>query len=233
MFGNLQTQFPPITKWWTISIVAITVLSSLGIIQAASLLYFFPFVWYKLEIWRIVTSFLYLGPPSFSFLMGILFFFASVGRAETMFFELYDFVYMSIIFAGFLLFIASFIPLGILAPGFSFACLYYYCRKNPNGVQSVYGIFTVPTKYFPWISLVISLLMGGLPIVQFFGLLVAHFYFVMKTYYPNYIQTPNFLKQLFPSRNFRVREDNLRQNIPQNDPFPWGHGQRLGENFNN
>src|SRR5689334_21878318 len=81
-------------------------------------------------------------------------------------------------------------------------------------------------KYLPWAFAAWDLLVGGtIPYAALLGIGTGHLYFFLERIYPQsggarWINTPNFFRQLFPSRNFGRGNPGFGHVIPprQNQP---------------
>jgi Der1-like family len=55
---------PIITRYWFGAVVAVTLAANVGVVRPSQLMFHWPSITKRMELWRIVTSFLYMGPVS-------------------------------------------------------------------------------------------------------------------------------------------------------------------------
>lgn len=67
---------PAITRFYLSACFLSTCLSALGFLQPRSLYLDFDLVWHKFQLWRLPTSFMYLGGFGFPFLMQLMILYA-------------------------------------------------------------------------------------------------------------------------------------------------------------
>ena len=91
------------------------------------------------------------------------------------------------------------------------ALIYTYAQDN-RGRRVTYFILQIPVEYLPWVTLLVTFVMGGgsAAMVQGSGILAAHLYDFLTRIYPtfgggrNYIQTPSFVRRWFAARQPRA-----------------------------
>ena len=87
----------------------------------------------------------------------------------------------------------------ILRPSFMMSLVYIYCKKNPEQRFKVFFLFLVKGAYFPWIHLVIELMMNVRLAQLIIGLVVGHAYIYLKYILPisrqriDLLRTPKFM----------------------------------------
>jgi hypothetical protein len=64
-------QIPPVTRAWLTGVVAVTVGSRFGVVPLANLALDLGLVFKRLQLWRLVTSFFFLGPLDLSWLINL------------------------------------------------------------------------------------------------------------------------------------------------------------------
>lgn len=60
---------PPITKYWLTGAVATALATRFGLLSPWSIHLSFEAIFTKLQLWRLITPFLFFGPPSFPWLI--------------------------------------------------------------------------------------------------------------------------------------------------------------------
>ena len=64
-------QIPPVTRAWLTGVVAVTVGSRFGLVPLSNLALDLGLVFQRLQLWRLVTSFFFLGPLDLSWLINL------------------------------------------------------------------------------------------------------------------------------------------------------------------
>jgi hypothetical protein len=67
---DMYMQVPPITRTWLSGVVAVTVGARFGLVPLFNLGFDMGLV-LRLQVWRLLTCFLYLGPLNFSWLVNL------------------------------------------------------------------------------------------------------------------------------------------------------------------
>ncbi|KAM9440763.1 derlin-2 isoform 1-T1 [Clarias gariepinus] len=191
-------------------------------------------VYLSLQVWRLVTNFLFFGPVGFNFLFNMIFLYRYCRMLEEGSFRgrTADFVFM-FLFGGLLMTIfGMFVSLVFLGQAFTIMLVYVWSRRNPNVRMNFFGLLNFQAPFLPWVLMGFSLLLGNSIIVDLLGIAVGHVYFFLEDVFPNqpgggrWLRTPSFLKMLFDT----PEEDPNYNPLPEDRPggFAWGEGQRLG-----
>lgn len=90
-----------------------------------------------------------------------------------------------------------------------FMVLYVWSRKDPYRQVAFWG-FAFQAWHFPFVLLVVGMLLGGNPILDLVGIVVGHvFHFltdiVPVQYHTQLLSTPQFLYQLYEGGNVAGR----------------------------
>ncbi|KAG9487433.1 hypothetical protein GDO78_007337 [Eleutherodactylus coqui] len=194
-------------------------------------IYFNPTLIFKrLQIWRLLTSFLYFGELGFSFIFKLLFTYRYCKMLEDTSFRgrTADFVFM-FLFGGVVITVfALFVNLLFLSQAFSLMMVYIWCRRNPSIRLNILGIVSMSAAYLPWLILVLSLLAGDSALVDALGIAVGHIYFFLEDVFPNQpggkklLVTPGILKRIFDEPDLDPNYNPLPEDIvnQQNDNDP-------------
>lgn len=126
--------------------------------------------------------------------------------------------------------------------------LYIWCQLNKNLIVTFWFGTRFKAMYLPWVLLGFNLVINGGGIMELFGILVGHLYFFLMFKYPQelggpaLLQTPAFLKSIFPDQIGGVHGFGVppqRAAPDQNAPragggffgrHNWGRGYTLGGN---
>lgn len=162
--------------------------------------------------------------------------YGSILEGQTYMFAPADMVYMLMVCAGLLTAIALAIPsFGIffVASPLIFVLLYLYSRNFPTQNVSIWGLFTMQSFYLPFAFLAITIVVGGDPIPDICGIVVAHMFWYMTELYPaqggpNLLKTPDWVKQLVANLGIGP-PPRPTESVPAGFQAFRGAGRRLGE----
>eukprot|EP01130_Rhizamoeba_saxonica_P019252 TRINITY_DN9900_c0_g1_i1.p1 TRINITY_DN9900_c0_g1~~TRINITY_DN9900_c0_g1_i1.p1 ORF type:complete len:233 (-),score=23.82 TRINITY_DN9900_c0_g1_i1:59-757(-) len=218
---------PLVTRVLFTGSVVLTLGANFGVIPPAYLVLHFPSVYSKLEIWRLVTSFMFHGKLGFPFLINMMFL-VKYGQSleREQFRETADYVFMVLFCSSIILVAAYFLNLMIVGMSLIMSIIYYWARKNPDFTMTFFFGLKFKSAYFPWVLIGFRILMGGMPIAEIVGAFVGHLYFFLIDHYPaqtgrRYLNTPQFLKKLFPPE----QPINRPGQGPGQVGYNWGRGQ--------
>src|SRR5690348_10136579 len=87
--------------------------------------------------------------------------------------------------------------LPFLGPSLIFMIVYVWSRRNPTAPVAIWG-FQFQGLYLPWALIAFTVLMGGNPMMDIFGVIAGHMYYFLLEVLPNtkgwnLLQTPSFL----------------------------------------
>ncbi|KAK6190952.1 hypothetical protein SNE40_002710 [Patella caerulea] len=230
-FHQEYMQMPPITRAYTTACVLTTVAVQLDIITPFQI-YFNPDLIFKqLQVWRLVTNFLYFGPIGFNFLFNIIFAYRYCRMLEEGSFRgrTADFVFM-FLFGGFFMTLTGLlINLVFLGSVFTIMLVYVWSRRNPYIRMNFFGLMNFQAPYLPWVLLGFSLLLGNSVIIDLMGIAIGHIYYFLEDVFPQQpngfkvLRTPQLLKYIFDA----APEDPNYNPLPEDRPggFEWGQGQ--------
>ncbi|DBA75375.1 hypothetical protein WJX77_010985 [Trebouxia sp. C0004] len=241
-FGNSPADayfsIPPVTRYFATACLALTTLVNFKLISP----YLIYLSWshiLKLQVWRLVSPFLFLGGFSFRFLIQLIWL-VTYGRtleSSTFQFSTPDFVYMFMFGMGCML-AASLIPFfkfPFLASPLIFMLIYVWSRNFPTASVSIMGLVSVEAFYVPFAFLGISLISGNDWLSDVLGILAGHLYYTLKVLLPaqgrqSLLETPQFVKNLvFASGIGTVNPREINPTNPGQAGFRAfrGRGQRL------
>ncbi|KAG5178818.1 Der1-like family-domain-containing protein [Tribonema minus] len=199
---------PPVSKVLITSLVGSTVLVMLGVIDAYNLALLWSPLRHKFEIWRLYTNAVFLGAPSFPFLMNLMIFGQYSIRYEKDAFDTgggggsADYAWMlafgMAVLSGLSL---AFFVVPFLSIPLMFMIIYVWSRKVPDVPTSFWGI-TVQSVYVPWVMVAFNLLTGASAFNPLLGIGVGHLYYFLVDVVPDQfgkdvLTTPAFLTDLF------------------------------------
>ena len=211
MANNLQdwwTAAGPVTRHTLMGCVGCTVLATLGVFEPHQLMLHWPSVWQHLEVWRPVTTFLFVGPLSGPNALSTVLntgFLANFSRSvEDLVFphQLAEHVFFLTVVSVICLVVAYVLHMHMLFSAFTMALLWVYCRR----ISTIFNLFgiDVPSDYFPFVILGFNYVMGGDIVGYCIGLGAAQCYLSLKDDLPrmqnlHLLPTPSIFFTLFPS----------------------------------
>jgi Derlin-2/3 len=126
---------PVFTRTYMAGSVMLGLLTVLNILTPYHLYYNFESGILKMQLWRLLTTVLFHGKLSFSFIFSMYFAHFAINNVETQLFDRRtswaDFLWLLILlhFAGIV--IASFFAIYFTSDAFVFALMYIWCKRRP------------------------------------------------------------------------------------------------------
>lgn len=169
---------------------------------------------------------------SFVFLMLFLLKYGANLETEVYRFNPADFVFMLLCGAAFLVAVPPLVgfPLAATAAPLIMMIIYVWSRNYPDQPVSLYGLVTIQAFYLPFAFLFITVVMGGSPVADLFGIAAGHLWYFFTDLYPRssgreLLKTPGFLKSWLSDLGVGPAPTPAQQQ--QRSAFR-GRGQRLG-----
>lgn len=248
--GDWFRSVPFFTRYWFAGTVLFTLLGRFGILKPINLILLYEPL-KRFQIWRIFTSVLYypLSPQTgFHFLINLYFLYNYSRRLEESTYagKPADYCFMLIFNCLCCVILGLVGDVYFLMDPMVLSVLYIWCQLNKNVIVSFWFGTRFKAMYLPWVLLGFNLIINGGGIMELFGILVGHLYFFLMFKYPQelggpaLIQTPGFLKSLFPDQIGGVHGFGVppqRAATEQNAPragggifgrHNWGRGYTLG-----
>lgn len=192
----------------TVSFVT-TAACALELVSPFSLYFNFTLIFYKGEVWRLLTNFFFFGTFSLDFLFHMYFLMRYCRLLEENSFRgrTADFIFMLFLSALVMTTIAPFVSIHFLGSSLTFMMVYVWARRNPLVRMSFLGLFGFTAPYLPWVLLSFSVLLGNSATIDLIGIIVGHIYYFMEDIYPviadirgwrirRWLAAPTILKQL-------------------------------------
>ncbi|XP_073485297.1 derlin-3 [Aquarana catesbeiana] len=196
---------PTVTRAYTVACLITTAAVEADIISPFQLYFNTDLIFRKLQIWRLITNFLYFGELGLAFFFNMIFMYRYCKMLEETSFRgrTADFVFM-FLFGGFLITLFGlFSSLPFLSQALTLMLVYVWCRRNPFIKMNAFGLVTLQASCLPWVLLCFTLLTGDSVLVDLLGIAAGHIYFFLEDVFPNQpggkklLVTPAILKQIF------------------------------------
>ncbi|TBU13991.1 putative membrane protein [Ordospora colligata] len=192
---------PPITRCMILAIGALNLLVCLEVISPYSL-YYSPLFLKKLEVWRVITTFMYFGRPTLDVFMHIIFLYRYSYMLESGCRGISEYFWLIVVISGVLFVISNIYSIPILGASFSATITYIWTKRNPRAMVQIFGFISFPAFYLPFILPGFTLISRKfVSIDDVLGIFVGHLFYYFKDVYPRWgrdaLRTPCFIKKLF------------------------------------
>ncbi|KPI34303.1 Derlin-2.2 [Cyphellophora attinorum] len=185
---------PPCTRYWTTATVITSILVQCKFINPFQLFYTFRAVYYKSQYWRLLTTFVYLGPPSLDLVFHVFFMTRYSRLLESSSSSTATFSWLLLYATTALLLLTSlpwisYFQIGFLGTSLSSTLVYIWSRRNPETRLSLMGLMVFTAPYLPWVLMGFSLFMHGqIPKDEILGVCVGHVYYFLADVWPGIYQ---------------------------------------------
>lgn len=219
---------PKITRGYLTAALVTTVCVQLEFLSPLLLYLDFDGLTRKFELWRLATNFMFFGKFGLPFVFS-LFFLVRYGRELEG--KRYEGRAADLLWAMMLIglvqvavaYVLGSMP--FLSQPMLSAIVYLWSREYADQVVSIFGLFNVQAFYFPWVLLLIRVLMGQSPVDDLVGIFSGHIYYFAEDVQGVRLGAPTVLRDLLdgPARVPEARNRNMFGG------HHWGGGgQRLG-----
>ncbi|OQR98170.1 Der1-like family [Achlya hypogyna] len=187
-------EIPVISRLYLTGAFLTTAACALELISPFSLYFNFNLIFYRGQVWRLVTNFLFFGLFSLDFLFHMYFLVRYSRMLEEGSFRgrTADFLYMILFGAAFMivaifvndLLVAPFVSVHFLGSSLTFMMVYIWGRRNEHTRLSFLGLFPFTAPYLPWVLLLFSMVLGNSATIDLIGIVVGHIYYFFEDVYP-------------------------------------------------
>ena len=186
VFNFLFNESPKITKILVLSSFSLSILVWSGLINTLDIYLNFYLIIHKLEVWRILTTFLYFGEFNLNLILHMFIFFRDSKILEKKIFQgnSADYLYFILFCMIFLLLLSPITKSLFLSTSLNFAMMYYWGRKSKMTNVEFMGVFTFRAPYLSIFYLMISFLLGYEYKELIIGIIVGHVYYFLKEIFP-------------------------------------------------
>ncbi|KAK6132230.1 hypothetical protein DH2020_034050 [Rehmannia glutinosa] len=235
-FSRYYNSIPPVTKTYAVTCLLTTCAYELGLYNITNIALIYSDVFKKIQVWKLITSFFFLGPFSLTFafrLLTILYYGTQLERgpfdkrtADLLW--MYIFGAMPIlVMAGIPYFWSPF-----LGPSLIFVIVYVWSREFKNARVNIHGLFELKGFYIAWYMLAADMVLGNPLKPGLVGIAAGHLYYFLSVLYPlssgnNILKTPRWVHKLvaFWGEGFQINSP-FRNESSSGDVFR-GRGRRL------
>uniref|UniRef100_A0A1D1Y7M2 Derlin n=1 Tax=Anthurium amnicola TaxID=1678845 RepID=A0A1D1Y7M2_9ARAE len=197
--GEYYRSLPPVTKTYGVICLMASSALYLGLYHYSNITLSYVAILRRLQLWRLVTNFFFLGP--FSIYFGLRF--VMLARYGVLLEKgpfkdrTADFLWM-VIFGALSLLVFNLIPplrFPFLGPALVFMMLYVWSKEVPNSRISIMGVVTIKGEYLPWAMLALDVIFGDPLKPDILGILAGHMYYFLAVLHPlsggkNILKTP-------------------------------------------
>ncbi|VFQ74496.1 unnamed protein product [Cuscuta campestris] len=196
---------PPISKAYGTACLAVTVAFALGVVNPANIALLPELIFYRFQVWRLISNFFFLGKFSINFGIRLLMIARYGVQLESGPFQrrTADFLWM-MIFGALSLLVLSFIPYfwsPFLGVSLVFMLLYVWSREFPNANINIYGLVTLKAFYLPWAMLGLDVIFGSPIMPDLLGIIAGHLYYFLTVLHPlstgkTLLKTPKWIHKM-------------------------------------
>jgi len=135
---NWVLEVPPVTRTWTLLSILTSVLIDTNIIQLRDIIFVPTLI--KKEPWRLITSFLYLGPFDMNLIISIYFIVQYSRQLEESYRRTRDYLWFFLICSsGLILYSTYFQNIGWLGASLNEVLTFIWSKKNPDMDMGLIG----------------------------------------------------------------------------------------------
>uniref|UniRef100_A0A0K0F6Y3 Derlin n=1 Tax=Strongyloides venezuelensis TaxID=75913 RepID=A0A0K0F6Y3_STRVS len=196
---------PPVTRTYLGLCCFVTFLVQFDIITPFHLYFNWNLIVKEFQLWRLISSFLYLGSFGFSFIFNLLFSYrySRMLEEDSFAFRTADFVFLYLYGTVFMIICGIFTNTIFLGQAFTIMLVYIWGRRNPDVRLNFFGALTFGASYLSYFLFFFSILMNQSVVGDILGISAGHIYYFLEDVYPRehnghrILKTPSFLKKLF------------------------------------
>jgi len=197
---------PLVTRYHLAGGLSATLLFALGMTSPMNWVLNYQLVWSRFQVWRLLTNHLIMG-KGFSLLIRLLHLFKYGGELERGTFQENSVEYSFFLFFGIMIETICGYMMGLSVLSFAtiHMIMYVWARNHPNDQVSLMGVLTLKAPFLPWAFVVLTVIMGGDPILDLLGIFAGHVYWFLtdvlpKTHNIRLLKTPNLWYTMWGER---------------------------------
>uniref|UniRef100_A0A7S2Y3M2 Derlin n=1 Tax=Fibrocapsa japonica TaxID=94617 RepID=A0A7S2Y3M2_9STRA len=169
----------------------------------------------KLQVWRLVTSFLYFGNFGLDYILTLHFVWTYLGQLEKLHFRKPADFFVMLAFGMTVLHISLLILKNYLSPnvlGHNLSCflVYIWAKKYEGNDVNVMDLFHMSAELLPWFFVAQTLVLTGeLPIADIIGIAAGHMYHYLNL--KKMTSAPEFLQRIFEIDSIKMRYERYEE----------------------
>jgi Derlin-2/3 len=234
---------PIVTQYWFGAVVTVTLAANFGVVSPSQLVWSWAEIVQKVQLWRVATCFLYMGPFSINTVLSCYMLVSFSQRYESggpfntgAGGGTADYAFCLLVAMG-----AVLVSYPVLGPAFGlppvfagnlvYFVLYLWSKRNPTANANIWGV-PMPGSVLPFAYLGLTVVMGHPYFPLIHGYLIAHIYYFLADVVPqvqgrDVLATPQFLIDRFGIGEYRPDEIRVARAPDPRNPPP-AQGQRQG-----
>jgi len=204
LIQDMLREIPPVTKIICSSSLLVQLLVYIQAISKYDLYFSLSHIFGKFQIWRLFTSFLYLGDSdSIQTFFSLMMLFQCSTRLEERTFrnKAADYLYFLLLGVTVMIGYASIVGFTNLSKSFLTMLLYVWSRYNQDVIMLIFGFLPIKAPYITWVYIVVDIILEEFIAYDILGVFIAHVFYFLYEIYPRLplskglraIKTPNFL----------------------------------------
>lgn len=204
--ADYYKSLPPVSKAYGTICFLTTLGFHLRIVNVYLLLMDYEKAFFKLQVWRLLTNFFFLGAFSINFGIRLLMIARYGVQLERGPFEgrTADFLWMMIFSMLTLLGFGLLIPalrFPIMGPSLVFMLLYVWSREFASARVNIMGLFSLQGFYLPWVMLFLNVIFGSPLLPDLMGIVVGHIHYFLTVLHPrnggrDFLKTPLWVRKI-------------------------------------
>ncbi|KAL2335884.1 hypothetical protein Fmac_010330 [Flemingia macrophylla] len=179
---------PPVSKTYGVACLMTSAAYYLQLYSAKNIALDYGEVFKRLQVWRLITNFFFLGPFSVPFAIRLIMIAKYGVSLERGPFDkrTADYVWM-FIFGAFSLLVIAAVPYfwyPFMGISLVFMIAYIWSREFPNARINIYGVVSLKGFYLPWALLALDLIFGYPIKPDIAGMIAGHLYYFLTVLHP-------------------------------------------------
>lgn len=206
-FKRFVGQIPPVTRYFCGFTLLLSFCMTYKILGPELLILDFSLAFGKFQIWRLITTFFFVGPFSMSFLFGMMMVYYSVSSIEAYFDKRQADLGVMLVFNALAVMFVAFLANNfyVLQSPYIFSLIYVWSKFVPDQQMSIWG-FPVQSLHLPWVLMGFHLFTGGDPFNDLIGVAAGHCYVYLKEVLPDshgydLLKTPKLMQIIVDKLN--------------------------------
>jgi Derlin-2/3 len=182
----------PVTRVWLTAAVLVMLGAKFGFVYPSSIGFVPELVLRRFEVWRLVTTFFFIGMPSFNTLFRLYNLYRFGNQLESSPFagglgahegNVADYAFQLGFVSVFALLLGAALGSAFLGPSLLASVIYLWSKRFPTQRVGIL-FFQMDGLWFPWAMVAISLALGDDPTPELMGIAAAHVFYFLREEVP-------------------------------------------------